>query len=135
MKADREHRIPLSDRAIEILQGLPCEEGNPHLFIGANQGKRLGERALLTMVQRCRKNITTHGFRSSFSSWAREATHAPRDVVEMALAHTIKDKSEASYFRGDLYMKRVKLMSDWAAYCASTPAELHELPVANEARA
>ena len=135
MKAGREHRIPLSDRAIEILHGLPCEEGNDYLFIGAEAGKGIGDRALLNVLQRDlgRKDITTHGFRSSFSSWAREATHTPRDVVEMALAHAIKDKTEAAYFRTDLYMKRVKLMTDWSAYCASTPAEVRELPTAKQA--
>ena len=130
MKAEREHRVPLSDRAVEILRALPCEDGNDHLFIGAEAGRGIGERALLTTLQRCRKDVTTHGFRSSFSSWAREATHTPRDVVEMALAHAIKDKTEAAYFRGDLYAKRTKLMADWATYCTSRPAEICELPTA-----
>ena len=63
--------------------------------------------------------LTVHGFRSTFSDWARERTNYPRDVIETALAHTIKDKSEAAYRRGDALEKRRRLMAEWARYCSS----------------
>ena len=68
--------------------------------------------------------ITAHGFRSTFRDWAGETTPHPREVVEMALAHALRDKVEAAYARGPLLAKRRRLMDDWAAYCARQPAEL-----------
>ena len=70
-----------------------------------------------------KKTFTVHGFRSSFRDWAAETTNYPREVCEMALAHALKDKTEAAYRRGDLFEKRRRLMESWARYCATKPAQ------------
>jgi integrase len=74
-----------------------------------------------------RGDLTVHGFRSTFRDWAGETTQHPREVIEAALAHRLKDKAEAAYARGDLFTKRRRLMDDWASYLASVPAEVSEL--------
>lgn len=110
MKAGREHRVPLSDRAIEILDNVP--RNGERLFPLSNM-------ALLTLLKkRMRRKITAHGFRSSFRDWAAEQTDTPNFVVEQALAHAIGDKVEAAYRRGDLFDKRRELMDRWAVFCA-----------------
>jgi integrase len=119
MKANRLHRVPLSDRAMRILHGLPGE--GDLVFPGSRAGRPLAADSLLTLLQRLRPGMTVHGLRSSFRDWAGDRTAYPRDVIEMALAHAIKDKSEAAYRRGDALDKRRKLMDAWAQYC-SAPA-------------
>ncbi|RWO20769.1 MAG: site-specific integrase [Mesorhizobium sp.] len=120
MKAGKEHRVPLSDRALEILKSLPREKGNDSVFIGDKKGKPLSNMALLMTLRRMeREDLTTHGFRSSFRDWAAEQTAYPNEMLEMALAHTVSDKTEAAYRRGDLMEKRRRLMSDWADFCAT----------------
>jgi integrase len=122
IKAEREHRVPLSDRAIAILDALPREPGNDHLFIGARAGKGLSDMAMLELLRGMAGNgYTVHGFRSSFRDWCAEQTNYPRELAEVALAHALKDKTEAAYQRGDLLEKRRRLMRDWARYCASPP--------------
>lgn len=117
MKAERDHRVPLTDRMIEILQSLPREKDNPHLFVGASKGKGLSNMAMLELLRGTAGNgYTTHGFRASFRTWAAERTNHAREIAEAALAHVIKDKSEASYQRGELFEKRRRLMRDWAKY-------------------
>jgi integrase len=109
MKSAREHRVPLSDRAVEILKAQPRNRKRPFPFRGM---------AFLMMVRRMgRTGVTPHGFRSSFRDWAAETHDASRDVAEMALAHTVSDKTEAAYRRGDLFNKRRRLMDDWASFC------------------
>jgi integrase len=123
MKAGREHRVPLSDRAIEILMSIPTEKGNQFVFIGPRAGG-LSNMAMAAVLRRMnRAEITVHGFRSTFRDWAAETTAYPNDVVEMALAHTVGNKVEAAYRRGDLFEKRRKLVVEWARYCAKVPAE------------
>jgi integrase len=107
MKAGREHRIPLSDRALVILETLP------------RHGKRifpLSNMAMLELLRGMRPGLTVHGFRSTFKDWATESTSYPREVSEAALAHRISDKTEAAYRRGDLFIKRTKLMQSWASF-------------------
>ena len=88
------------------------------LFPGGTPEKPLSNNAMLALLERMgRSDLTAHGFRSTFRDWAAECTNFPNEVVEMALAHTIKDKSEAAYRRGDLLEKRRTLMSAWATYC------------------
>ena len=119
MKAGKEHRVPLSDRAIALLKALPREKGTEFVFIGDKSGKALSNMALLMTLRRMKRNdLTTHGFRSTFRDWAAEQTAYPNEMVEMALAHTIGDKVEAAYRRGDMLEKRRRLMADWAPYCA-----------------
>lgn len=119
MKAGREHRVPLSDRAIDILQGLALENGNEFVFAGAREKQALSNMALLMTLRRMgRDDLTVHGFRSSFRDWAAEQTRYPNEVVEMALAHSVSNAVEAAYRRGDLFDKRRRLMADWVAFCA-----------------
>lgn len=117
MKAGREHRVPLSDRAVEILKSLPREDENPHVFIGGRKGKPLSNMAMLELMKHIRLGFVPHGFRSTFRDWAAERTSYPNHVAEMALAHVVGDKVEAAYRRGDLFDKRRRLMADWARYC------------------
>jgi integrase len=122
MKASREHRVPLSDAATDLLKSLPKETKNPHVFVGGRKGQGLSNMAMLELLRGMRPGLTVHGFRSTFKDWAAERTNYPNIVSEMALAHTIDNKVEAAYRRGDLLEKRRQLMRDWAKYCAAKPA-------------
>jgi integrase len=135
MKAGREHVVPLSDRAIEILEAMP--RTGAFVFGGAREGRPLSNTAMLMAMRRMgRGDLTTHGFRSTFRDWAAERTAYPRDVAEMALAHTIGDKVEAAYRRGDLLAKRTRLMRDWGRYCTTplAPGAVVELHAARAGR-
>jgi len=115
MKAAKEHRVPLSKWALEILAQLkPLDQ--QWLFPG--HGKQLSSMAMAMLLRRTKAGVTVHGFRSSFRDWAAECTGYSHEVCEMALAHTIGNKVEAAYRRGDMFDKRRKLMADWAGYCA-----------------
>ncbi len=115
MKAGREHRVPLSPRALEIAKTQPA---GPFLFAGGKEKEPLSDMAMLKLLSRMgRKGITVHGFRSTFRDWAAERTSYPREVCEMALAHTISDKVEAAYRRGDLFEKRRRLLLEWSRFC------------------
>jgi integrase len=121
IKGDKEHRVPLPERAVEILRTLPCEKGNKHVFIGAKKNAGLSNMAMLELLKGMDENgFTVHGFRSSFRDWAAEQTNFPREVAEAALAHTVKDKVERAYRRGELFEKRHRLMKAWADYCAKS---------------
>lgn len=116
MKAKKQHRVPLSDPALDLLCGLPREKDNPFVFIGSRRG--LSNMAMAVVLKRMdRFDITVHGFRSTFRDWAADRTGYPNHVVEMALAHVIGDAVERAYRRGDLFEKRRRLMSDWATFC------------------
>lgn len=120
-KGQRDHRVPLCPRALELLRGLP--RLNDHVFpAGRKDVARIAPNALARLFKGMGYTVTVHGFRSTFRDWAAETTGYPNEVVEMALAHTIKNKSEAAYRRGDLFIKRTRLMDEWATYCASPPA-------------
>jgi integrase len=122
MKGGRKHEVPLGARALELLQALPTEEGNPHVFIGPRPGSGLSNTSMAAVLHRMGYgNITTHGFRSSFRDWAAECTSYANHVVEMALAHAVGGKVEAAYRRGDLLAKRRQLMEAWGKYCTSPP--------------
>jgi integrase len=119
-KSGREHRVPLTERALEILASLPREDGNDHVFIGTRKGKGLSNMALLELLRGMVENgLTVHGFRSSFRDWAGERTNFPREIAETALAHVLTDKTEAAYRRGDALEKRRQLMTAWCRYCAA----------------
>jgi len=115
MKAAKEHRVPLSPRAVTILESLQ-PLGGDYLFPGAKGGKLSGM-AMGMLMRRMKIDATVHGFRSGFRDWAAECTGYAHEVAEMALAHTIENKVERAYRRGDLFEKRRRLMDDWAAYC------------------
>jgi integrase len=122
IKGGKQHRVPLTDRALEILKALPREHGNSFVFIGPRSGGGLSHMAMALVLTRMKRDdITVHGFRSTFRDWAAETTGYPNHVVEMALAHAIGNAVEASYRRGDLFDKRRKLMAEWARYCSSPP--------------
>lgn len=119
MKASKEHRVPLSDAAVALLQGREKGEGGDLVFPGQRRGKPLSDMTLTAALRRMKRpELTAHGFRSTFRDWAAEETHHPHAVAEMALAHTIGNAVEAAYRRGDLLEKRRLLMQDWADYCA-----------------
>lgn len=120
MKAARDHRIPLSPRAVEILETVQ-PLGRAHLFPGPRGGKLSGM-AMAMLLRRMQIDATVHGFRSTFRDWAAESTGYAHEVCEMALAHVIANKAEAAYRRGDLFEKRRKLMTDWSDYCAGDGA-------------
>jgi len=117
MKANREHRVPLSPTVLTLLTRLPRIAGNDLVF-PAPRGRPLSDMTLSAVLRRMKVPAVPHGFRSTFRDWAAEPTGYPRDAAEMALAHTIGDKVEAAYRRGDLFEKRRRMMSDWAAFCA-----------------
>jgi integrase len=117
MKASKDHRVPLCGRAIEIIESL--KHNQEFLFPGANLNRPLSNMAMLEMLRGMTGNgITVHGFRSTFMDWGHEVTHHPKEMLDIALAHTVDDKVEAAYRRGDMFEKRRKLMADWASYCA-----------------
>ena len=116
MKAGKEHRVPLSPRAVAILESLQ-PIGSPYLFPSARGGKLSGM-AMAMLLRRMSVDVTVHGFRSSFRDWVAECTSVSHEVAEMALAHTIGSAVERAYRRGDLFDKRRQLMADWAAYCS-----------------
>jgi integrase len=120
MKAAKEHRVPLSPRALQILGQTKVLESN-WLFPGMT-GNRLSGMAMAMLLRRMKVDATPHGFRSAFRDWAAECTGYAHEVAEMALAHTIENKVERAYRRGDLFEKRRRLMDDWAAYCSSRGA-------------
>lgn len=122
MKAGKEHRVPLSPRAIEILETTK-PLGKDWLF-PADSGGALSTMAMTMLLRRMEQDATVHGFRSAFRDWAAECTSYAHEVCEMALAHVIANKAEAAYRRGDLFDKRRRLMADWASYCSkSSPIE------------
>ncbi len=122
MKAGKEHRVPLSDAALAVLDAVEAGNSGPDapLFVGQKEGKPLSSMALLMHLRRMgRGDLTAHGFRSTFRDWALEATDHPREIAEMALAHTVGNAVELAYRRGDALEKRRKLMADWAEFCVS----------------
>jgi integrase len=124
MKAGKEHRVPLSPRALAIVAEMAAIKQSDYVFPGDREGEPLSQMALLMALRRMgRDDLTVHGFRSTFRDWAAERTNFPREVAEMALAHTIGDRVEAAYRRGDLFAKRVRLMHDWAKFCEMKPAD------------
>jgi integrase len=122
MKAAVEHRVPLTAPALAIAKALiqSRDPKQPFVFPGGKPGKPLSNMAMAALLDRMgRDDITVHGFRSTFRDWAAERTSFAAEVAEMALAHTIGDKTEAAYRRGDLFDKRRRLMEAWAKHCAT----------------
>jgi integrase len=115
MKMEREHRVPLSERCMEILDQLPRE--GDYVFVGSKPGAPLGDRALRQTLKALGARVTTHGFRSSFKDWASDRTAYRPDLVEMSLAHQVGSGVERAYARSTLLAKRARLMEDWASFC------------------
>ena len=126
MKAHREHRVPLSARALVIRDEMRTVQqgdgGDAFVFPGGKAGKPLSNMAFLMLLRRMgRGNLTAHGFRATFKTWASERTSFQNEIVEASLAHTIGGKVEQAYMRGDLFDKRRRLMQQWATFCAIHP--------------
>lgn len=137
MKAEKPHVVPLGPRAchlIELARDLARNPEDPDslVFEGSRAGRPMSDMTLTMLLRRMGIEVTVHGFRSSFRDWASERTNFPSDVVEMALAHSIKDKVEAAYRRGDLLAKRRNLMLAWDRFCMAEPAKV--VPIARRAK-
>jgi integrase len=153
MKAQREHRVPLSGAALAVLRAvLPLASGpEGFVFPGQRRGSGLSQMALLMLLRRMNPEgeggparwrdartgepVTAHGFRSTFRDWCGEASRHPTDLAEAALAHITKDKTEAAYARGDLFAKRAVLMADWAAFYGQPAADVVSMQASQRARA
>jgi integrase len=131
MKAGKEHRVPLSDAAMAILEHMKAvRSSGDYVFPGRLRGRALSNMSMLVIIRRMgRGGLTTHGFRSSFRDWAAERTAFPAEVAEMALAHTVADAVERAYRRGDLFEKRRQLAEAWAAFCAAAPIAGEVVPI------
>jgi integrase len=123
MKAHREHRVPLSARALAILDEMQAaRHGDAFVFPGGKPGRPLSNMAFLMLLRRMgRGDLTAHGFRATFKTWASERTSFQNEIVETALAHAIGGKVEQAYMRGDMFEKRRRLMQQWGAFCATAP--------------
>jgi len=127
VKSRREHRVPLSKRAVDLIYALP--RTGPYVFASARSRGRIPNNMPGKLLRRMGRVVTVHGFRSSFRDWAAETTTYPNHVVEMALAHAIPSGVEAAYRRGDLFEKRHRLMQDWADYCERGHVEGDVVPL------
>jgi integrase len=124
MKGGKEHRVPLSGRALALLKEMQELRQNDLVFPGSKQGRPLSDMSLLMLLRELRPGITTHGFRSTFKDWAAEMTNTPNFVSEAALAHVVADKVEAAYRRADLFKRRRKLMDAWDQYCTRPASDV-----------
>ena len=134
MKARREHRVPLSPRALAILHEMrTARDGDhPHGFVfpGPKLGKPLSNMAFLMLLRRMElDDLTVHGFRATFKTWASERTSFQNEIVEAALAHVIGNKVEEAYRRGDMFERRRRLMHAWADYCGKPAAVEKVVPL------
>jgi integrase len=123
MKAARQHRVPLSKRAVAIVSRLNEARADDYVFPGSVQGRPLSVMAMDMVLRRMGEHVTVHGFRSSFRDWAGNETHFPREIAEHALAHAVGDKAEQAYRRSDALEKRRPLMEAWARWCESRMAD------------
>jgi integrase len=124
MKAGKEHRVPLSKPALALVEKMAEIRDGEFLFPGGKSGRPLSNMSMLMLLRRMgRGDLTAHGFRSTFRDWAGDCTDFPREVAEMALAHTLGDKVEAAYRRGDGFQKRRVLAEAWAMFCGEAKPE------------
>ena len=135
MKARRAHRVPLSQAALRLLESLPRLDGTDLLFPGMREQRPMSDMALTAVIRRMNEDrprwidpksnaqAVPHGFRSTFRDWCAEQTHFPAEMAEIALAHTVGDKVEAAYRRGDMFEKRRAMMQAWAEWCLQEPQQ------------
>ena len=132
-KAMREHLVPLSDQALAVLatvKGAMDTKPDAFVFAGRHPHKGLSNMSLLKVLERMkREDLTTYGFRSTFRTWAAEATELPREVAEAALAHVIADKTEAAYQRSTFFEKRRRMMAAWGAFCVDGQCSADVIPL------
>jgi integrase len=130
MKGGKEHRVPLPNAALAIVEKMAAIRQGDFVFLGGKANRPLSNMAFLMLLRRMdRGDLTAHGFRSSFRDWVAERTSFPADVAEMALAHAVSDKVEAAYRRGDLFQKRRQLSDAWAKFCATAPTAGEVVPI------
>jgi integrase len=129
MKAGREHRVPLTEAALAVLTHMRSLRQNEYVFPGDRRAQLSNMALLMVLRSMKRTDITAHGFRSTFRTWAAERTNVAREVVEAALAHVVGNKVEAAYQRGDMFDKRRCLMDAWAAFCANNPGAASVVPL------
>jgi integrase len=123
-KPGRAFRVPLSPRCIDLLtEARDISGDDKYIFPGQKAGNPLSDAVFLQVLKRMGKRCTGHGFRSSFRDWANEKTNFSREVCEMAMSHTVSDKTEAAYLRGDLFEKRRDLMETWSRYATTDPSD------------
>jgi integrase len=127
MKSGRAHRVPLSSRAVELLADLPRE--GDYAFLGRSVGVRSNPHGLRRLLRRMGHNVTAHGFRASFRTWAGERTNFPRELIEVSLAHAVGDATEEAYNRGDMLARRRQLMEAWSKYCSRPHVEGDVVPL------
>ena len=132
MKAGREHRVPLSGAAVALLTVAESIKESDFVFPGSRAKRPLSTMALEMVLRRMGvKDVTVHGFRSSFRDWAGNETHFPRELAEQALAHAVGDATEQAYRRGDAVERRRALMIAWATHVGVAPsAEIVDLQIA-----
>ena len=129
MKAGTEHRVPLTDRAMDILRLMEKSKSCDLIFPGQTRGQPLSDMSLSAVLKRAKLgHYTVHGFRSTFRDWAGETTDYPRELVEAALAHTIGSKVERAYRRGDALERRRVLMAAWAGFLDRPPISAKAKP-------
>jgi integrase len=124
MKAGREHRVPLSARAVAIFEEMQAHRhgDDSFAFPGGKAGRPLSNMAFLMLLRRMdRGDLTAHGFRATFKTWASERTGFQSEIVEAALAHVVGNKVEQAYQRSDMFEKRRRLMQQWATFCTTEP--------------
>lgn len=131
MKAGREHRVPLSQRAMAILEVRREAASESDLIFASDRNKAYSDMTFTMLLRRLGFEFTIHGFRSTFRDWSAEQTAFPREVCEAALAHATKDATEAAYFRSDLFEKRRQLMEAWAMYCATEKPAAQIISIGN----
>jgi integrase len=122
MKGGREHRVPLADAALTIVEKMAAIRSGDFVFPGTGVGRGISDTAMLVQLHGMRDGLTVHGFRSTFSDWCAERTNFSTEARELALAHAVGDKVEAAYRRGDLFAKRRQLAEAWARFCSAAPA-------------
>ncbi len=127
MKAGRPHRVPLSERAVAIVFDQQKRVSGSELIFPNRHNHPLTDAALSRVLKDFEKTTTVHGLRSTFRDWAGEATSHPRDVIELSLAHSVRSSTEAAYARGDMLLKRRRLMDDWANYLSQAPVDTIDL--------
>ena len=118
MKANKTHRVPLSEPAIKLLKALPRLEGSPYVF-AAVRGGMLSDMSISAVTRRMGVDVVPHGFRSSFKDWCRSSTAYPDEVSELAMAHVNNDATRSAYARDELLPQRQRLMAEWAKYCST----------------
>ena len=134
MKAKRDHRVPLSGRAVEVLRAARRLGDGTGLAFPSQRGKALADRALSKLVREQGIGAVPHGFRSSFRDWASERTDHPREVIEAALAHVVRNQTEAAYARSDLFERRRQLMDDWMQYLDSERGQMAAAAAVTDSR-